>query len=187
MSKKGEIPLYFIAIVPSDPVRHDAQHWKEYFAKQYNSKVALRSPPHITMHMPFRLKDNRVDELAQALKGINFSRFEIDFSGYGCFAPRVIYMNVINNDTLQSLFDQVHSVMKKDFNILNADYKYRGFHPHLTIAFRDLKKAAFKDAWEEFQNKTYENTSPCTEFTLLKHNGKSWDEYMTFRSTSEPH
>lgn len=180
MSKKGEIPLCFLAIIPSIPVRDDALQLKQYFAEQYNSKAALKSPPHITLHMPFRIKDNRIKELIPSLDKIKFQEFDIDFDGFGCFPPRVVYINVVNNIALQSLFDQTHSLMKKEFGILNADYKYRGFHPHLTVAFRDLKKSLFKQAWEEFESKEYKESVICDQFTLLKHNGKSWDEYKSF-------
>jgi 2'-5' RNA ligase len=34
----------------------------------------------------------------------------------------------------------------------------RGFHPHITIAFRDLKKAVFYKAWEEYKSKLFSET-----------------------------
>jgi len=89
-------------------------------------------------------------------------------------------MNVIKSNELQTLFDQVHQIMKSKLNIFNADYKSKGYHPHLTLAFRDLKKPMFKLAWAEFKERKYQQSFLTTGITLLKHNGKSWDENMFF-------
>ncbi len=65
--------------------------------------------------------------------------------------------------------------MKNELQVDNADYKNRGYTPHLTLAFRDLKKASFNEAWEEFQDKEYKAGWDVNTVTLLKHNGKEWD------------
>ena len=46
--------LYFIAIVPPSPIYEEAFEQKVYFKTKYNSKASLNSPPHITLHMPFK-------------------------------------------------------------------------------------------------------------------------------------
>ncbi|MEM9078853.1 MAG: 2'-5' RNA ligase family protein, partial [Bacteroidota bacterium] len=66
----NELPLYFIAIIPPDPIFSFALQQKEYIAEYYNSKAALRSPPHITLHMPFRLKESREAPLIQYLDNL---------------------------------------------------------------------------------------------------------------------
>ena len=48
---------YFVALIPPSPVYEEAQALKEYFREKYNSKAALNSPPHITLHMPFFWKE----------------------------------------------------------------------------------------------------------------------------------
>ena len=53
-SQKAKQKLYFIAIVPPSPIYDEALEQKEYFKAKYNSKASLNSPPHITLHMPFR-------------------------------------------------------------------------------------------------------------------------------------
>ena len=180
MSNKGELPLYFVAIVPPEPLRSEAMQWKEYFAKEYNSKAALRSPPHITLHMPFRLKPDKEAALISTLQNVKIEPFKIALKDYGSFSPKVIYINVVASVAITALYENVQFALKTKMNLHNADYKGKGFHPHITIAFRDLKKSFYQAAWGELKEKNYENSFQCSSFTLLKHNGRTWDEYREF-------
>lgn len=64
LSRQGRVKtsmsdaLYFIALVLPSPLYEEVTRLKEYFRDRYNSKAALRSPPHITLHMPFKWKEN---------------------------------------------------------------------------------------------------------------------------------
>src|SRR5688572_6583652 len=66
--KKREEKLYFIAIVPPSPIYEETLQQKVYFKTKYNSKASLNSPPHITLHMPFRWVEDDEQELIQHLK-----------------------------------------------------------------------------------------------------------------------
>ncbi len=168
--------LYFIALIPPTPIFDEAQKLKEQMANDFNSKGALKSPPHITLHMPFKLKQAREEELIEALTAaIQYQPpFEIKFNNFGHFGERVIYINVEKSDTLVTLGKTINQVMKRQFNIFNADYKSRGYNPHLTIAFRDLKKQAFAQAWPIFENLKFEATYSTQSISVLKHDGKQW-------------
>jgi len=63
MIKKNE--LYFIAIVPTSPLSEELLAWKQYFQEHYQSKAALNSPPHITLHMPFEWKEEKAAVLGR--------------------------------------------------------------------------------------------------------------------------
>ena len=67
MTPKPGISKYFIALVPPSPVFEQAQQWKEYFKVEFNSKAALNSPPHITLHMPFEWKTAKEELLMEKL------------------------------------------------------------------------------------------------------------------------
>ncbi len=62
--------------------------------------------------------------------------------------------------------------------LTTADYKNMGFYPHMTIAFRDLKKNIFPVAWEEFKNRNIDMHWQAHELCLLKHNGKKWEVFV---------
>jgi len=168
--------LYFIAVIPPDAVSHDAQLWKEHFATQYQSKASLNSPPHITLHMPFKMKLRKEPMLIEALSvvGGQSETFDLAIDGFDAFKPRSIFMKILEEKLLNQLHDNIRQVMKRQFNIFNADYRDHPFHPHLTLAFRDLKKDKFELAWQEFQSKSYQETFLVDSFWLLKHDGKKW-------------
>ncbi|MFM7858912.1 MAG: 2'-5' RNA ligase family protein, partial [Flammeovirgaceae bacterium] len=63
---------------------------------------------------------------------------------------------------------------------LNANYKGQPFQPHVTIAFRDLRKPMFERAWEEFKHRNFKAEFTVDSIALLKHNGKHWNVIMEF-------
>lgn len=174
--------LYFIAIIPPDPLYADAQRWKEHFAIEYASKASLNSPPHITLHMPFKCKIAKESSLMDALSkvGGQSNSFDLKIHGFDAFAPRIIFMKIIEELLLRQLHGNIQQVMKTQFNIFNADYRNHPFHPHLTLAFRDLKKSNFELAWSEFESKPYKGKFLVDQFWLLKHDGKRWQKMKSF-------
>lgn len=173
---------YFLALVPPDPSYSAALELKQWFAKKHNSRAALRSPPHITLHMPFQMDENKLTKLQNELMALTSARapFQVQLNGFGHFKERVIFIHVEQNESMHQLFLDLRRRMKESFNIFNADYKNRGFIPHLTIAFRDLKKSAYHEAWAELQNKTFRYGFMARALVLLKHNDKNWEVFKKF-------
>ena len=144
--------LYFIALIPPIPFFEEAQALKEYFRDQYQSKASLNSPPHITLHMPFQWKEAKEEKLVKPLSEFSSGKkpFALSFNGFSCFAPRVIYIDIKPCKSLTVLQQELHRFCKIELNLFNAQYRDLPFHPHLTLAFRDLKKDQFPNAWQEF-------------------------------------
>jgi 2'-5' RNA ligase len=174
--------LYFIAIVPPQPIYNEALTWKEHFKTRYNSEAALNSPPHITLHMPFKFKESKERSLIEALErfAAQHNPVEIELNNFNVFEPRVIFIDVIKNEKLEALQRQLKRFCKVELNLFNADYKELAFHPHITLAFRDLKKPAFYEAWGEFKERKFEATFVTNEFVLLKHDGTLWNVFKAF-------
>jgi 2'-5' RNA ligase len=168
---------YFLAIIPPSPVYEEALEFKNYFKQRYNSKASLNSPPHITLHMPFRWKEEKEDELISQLSLFEsgLKPFNLRLLNFNSFPPRVIYIDVVDNENLLSLQKKLLRFCKRELNLFNADYKDQPFHPHLTLAFRDLKKSMYAEAWEEFNSKPYTAEFIVDQFMLLKHNGRIWE------------
>ncbi len=174
---------YFIAIVPPIPIYDEVREHKVYFKEQYNSKASLNSPPHITLHMPFQWKLKKEDELVDSLTTF-FSEFEpltIDLNKYSTFPPRVIFINVHKSAALENLQRELIRFCKRELGLFNANYKEQVFHPHLTLAFRDLKKPNYQRAWDEFASKNYQASFATETISLLKHNGKVWEVFKDFK------
>lgn len=173
---------YFVALVPPSPVLEEALELKVYFREKYHSKAALNSPPHITLHMPFMWNEQKESKLILKLE--DFSRkwdpIKICLDNFASFPPRVIFINVTESDALDTLQQNLHKFFKRELDIFNANYQDKPFHPHVTLAFRDLKKSQYQSAWQEFSSKEYKAEFMADKIALLKHNGKTWDVMKEF-------
>lgn len=180
-SKKDDHSLYFIALVPEEPLQSELMELKEWIYTETGSKGALRSPAHITLHMPFKWKEIKEEGLIKSLDKLAFSisNFNVSLKNYSCFEPRVIYVGVENNKQLIDLRNEVMSLSRKEWK-LDLPKDLRGFNPHITIGFRDLKKPQFNKAWDQLKEKSFSSSFNAFSITLLKHNGKKWDVHKKF-------
>lgn len=173
---------YFVAIIPPSPVFEEAQAMKEYFKEKYHSKAALNSPPHITLHMPFLWNASKEKKLLAKMEDFScrYDPIKVCLDNFASFPPRVIFINVTESDKLKELQLNLHRFFKRELDIFNANYQDRPFHPHLTVAFRDLKKGQYQAAWSEFSKKEYKAEFMADKIALLKHNGRTWDVVKEF-------
>jgi 2'-5' RNA ligase len=133
--------------------------------------------------MPFKVNERKKEKLVQTLKEeiAGHNPFRVELKNFDCFAPRVIFVRVLPNEKLMSLQRQIAKIMWTQ-NIFNGNYKDRAFHPHLTVAFRDLKKSDFHRAWDHFKSQELQFAFSVDQIELLKHGGKKWqiDESINF-------
>lgn len=167
---------FLIAILPPEEVQEEITQLKHQIATQYNSHMALKSPPHITLHMPFKWKENKHSVLLEALERINASvaPFKLELCGFDYFEPRVIFVDVVQSAALFSLQEKVVRHCRHELNLTHAHYKDRGFHPHVTIGFRDLKKADFYSAQAYFDAQKYDAQFEVHKVSLLKRTEGTW-------------
>ena len=92
-----------------------------------------------------------------------------------------IYINVSKDQPLESLQKGIKDFMMRKMSIHNANYKKRPFKPHLTIAFRDLKKSQFPKAWEYYRHRPFKSACEIDAFSLLRHDGKKWNLEYEFK------
>lgn len=172
---------YFIAIVPPEPLLSEIQRVKASIFEKYQTKGALRSPGHITLHMPFSYEADKEEKLIQCLTDFKFELpFDIALNNYQCFEPRVVYIAVKENERLKQLQKQLVTHVKRNLQLFNQSDDRRGFHPHVTVAFRDLKKQNFYAVWEEYKHETFISSFNCYSFCLLKHQDQKWVVYKEF-------
>ena len=169
--------LYFIALLPPQEIQDFATGIKQYFADNYDSKHAFKSPPHITLQPPFEWDTSKIIELEECLQkfALGQNSISIILDGYNAFAPRVIYIDVVQSPDLINLQFELMSYLETNLGIVDEVGKSRGFTPHMTVAFKDLKKSKFKAAWSEFENKQLNFEFTASRLTLLKHENKKWN------------
>lgn len=173
---------YFIALLPTTQQQAQITELKEYMSSTYNSSAALKSPPHITLHPPFHYVEAEESYMFEQLAGFSAKQqsFNVQVNGFNAFTPRVIYVDVVKNTSLQQLYDELEKILAFRMGINNQLRKGRQFHPHITIAFSDLKPGAFRAAWKEFRTRDIEFNFEARQITLLKHNGKTWEILHSF-------
>jgi 2'-5' RNA ligase len=179
------VQKYFIAIVAPEPFQTELMELKHLVKDKFNSKGALRSPAHITLHMPFEWKEEKEAVLINALQQFTFEKnCSIDLQNFSCFEPRVLFVDVLKNELLEKLQSELVVYAQKELRLFNQVNDMRGFHPHVTIAFRDLKKEKFYQALDYFKAQTYTASFQVKSFCLLKHTDKEWQVYKEFVFTN---
>lgn len=142
----------------------------------YQSRQARYSPPHITLHMPFEFRPDKESELESSLqRGLSkFHPFDIPLHGFGSFPPRVIFVKPGKVPELMDLHARVGHIMRTSLNVLSQDPYARTFHPHMTIAFRDLRKELFLQAWDDMSGRNFNTAFKCHSIWILKKAGSYW-------------
>lgn len=168
---------FFIAIVPPEKIRNEITQLKILMAERFNSKHALRSPPHITLHMPFKWKAQKIERLTAVMDKLNegMNPFTIELKGFSFFEPRVVYVDAVENKELFDFQKASADMVRRELKLDNANYKNRGFRPHVTIGFRDLRKPQFFEARDYFKDREFHAAFQVRQAQLLRHDGARWE------------
>ena len=176
MTKSAIHSMYFLAIVCPGPINDEVLQFKNRMRDQFGCRVALKSPAHITLIAPFWLNQEREEELLEAIQSFtsDMDEIEINLDGFFHFGNRVLFVNVRMNPALEELKNQVQDYFVRSFSdIIGKDE--RPFHPHITIANRDLKPGDFLKAWEYFSKKEFKEMFRAKTIALLKLTEGKWN------------
>ena len=173
--------LHFIAIAAPEEINQQVLQWKFYMRDHFQCKVALKSPAHVTLIPPFELPHHLLAEMQELLHPFASRQqgFPIQLKNFAAFKPRVIYVGVLPSEPLNELRTALETTLLQSnrFPIKKED---RPFHPHVTIANRDLRKEDFPLAWQHFQQINYEASFMASAIALLRHNGQVWEIAHSF-------
>lgn len=172
--------LYFIAILPPKADGEKIIQIQKELSERYDTRAALKVEPHITLKAPFlfpAVEHTVVTDWFKQMK-LAVSTFELELRDFGAFPnPNrpVIYIKPQANPNLMDLQKQIIQDFRDTFPTTPIMSLELNFKAHLTIAFRDLKPAIFKEAWEEFRNRKYGTSFTVSEIWLMQHNGVKWN------------
>jgi 2'-5' RNA ligase len=168
--------MYYIAIVCPPDLQQKILRHKQWMKEHFGCVVAMRSPAHITLIPPFWLEDSREDILRETLKSFNTGTTDlvVSLDGFSHFGKRVLFAHVENTPRLEDIKKQVesHFVQYMGDIIKPEDHP---FHPHITIANRDMKPSDFNKAWEHFSNTVFRERFSVNGISLLKLGLAQWD------------
>lgn len=172
--------LYFVAIVLPEELNKEIKVFKNLMLQKWSSSVALKSPAHITLIPPFWMAEIGEENLLQDLDTLckNIYPFDISTNNFAAFKPRTIFIEPMLHEPLKKLKQTVDTFCKTHTQY-GAKPDTQPFHPHITIATRDLHKRAFAEAWSLFENKKYEVQFEAKGLSVLRHNITNWDVIHT--------
>lgn len=176
--------MYFIAAVLPKHLDEKIAALKKKMHEMYGCKVGLKSPAHITLVPPYWMEEAKEGSLRNDMQRFaqSSSSFRLSTNDFAAFKPRTIFVAVKDNVELNSLKKNTDAFFGA------SDYKMkldkRPFHPHITIATRDLHKKDFYEAWPYFENKEFREDFTAHGLSLLKHNGRTWDVVFTAAFTA---
>ena len=178
-TQKAPARMYFMAVVLPQHIDEKVLQFKQQMRALYGCKVGLKSPAHITLVPPFWMEEEKETALRQDIEKLaqNMPAFSLTTAGFSAFKPRTIFVAVEENETLHQLKKRADAFFRgKEYKM---KIENRPFHPHITIATRDLHKKAFWEAWPRFEKETFLEMADVKGLSLLRHNGRAWDVVFT--------
>lgn len=171
--------LYFLALIPPDPLGLELNKLKQELAVQYQTFSALKSPSHITILPPLRLGQEQREKIAALLKTStgNQQPFLVQFKGYNHFGERTLFIEVETNNGIKQLQEKVTILMQE---WTSEKEHSREFHPHLTLLNRDISPENFNLAWNEFRNRKFEAEFEASSLFMLELKGPHWEVVEEF-------
>jgi len=172
--------MYFIAIVLPYLLNEKVLKYKNVMLEKYNCKVGLKSPAHITLVPPFWMEEEKESRLVSDLDNVSeqLQSFLVSTNNFSAFKPRTIFIEpVVTNELTRA--KQAVDAFFEDNSLYNIKIETRPFHPHITIATRDLYKKSFYEIWPWFAEKEFREEWVAEGISILKHNKKNWDVLHT--------
>jgi len=168
--------MYYVALICPEETDKKVNQFKIWMKQHFGCVIALKSPAHITLIPPFWLEQERETQLLKTLQLFSSDQgnIEIELEGFSHFGKSVLFLVVKDNPLLQDLQNQVMKYFQEPFNevIKNND---RPFHPHITIATRDLKPGDLRKALEHFNNEKYFHSFQTKSISVLKLSPGKWN------------
>ncbi|XZF16501.1 2'-5' RNA ligase family protein [Chitinophagaceae bacterium MMS25-I14] len=173
--------LYLIALLFPDEANEQVRMIQREIHEKFGPSKSLDKPVHITLVPPFHAprsfeSAHKMHEVAGA-----FSPFKLGLDGFGSFDnPKqpVVFIKIAEDQMLQRLY----AALKLHW--LQHHYPQihwpHGFHPHVTIAYRDVKPAVFRLLWPHFRNRIFTCDFIQHDFSLLRWEELQWVRIQDF-------
>ena len=112
--------------------------------EKYGCAVGLKSPAHITIIPPFWMDEAKENQLKTDIDEISseFIAFDLATNNFSAFRPKTIFIDLVGNKTLNQIKAKADHFFENN-ELYKIRIDNRTFHPHITIATRDLFKKDF--------------------------------------------
>ncbi len=173
---------YFLAIVPEGELQERVRKLKLDIKDRYQAKYALKSPAHITLKMPFVYNQAKEEKLIEKLEGFigAYEPMTLTIQGVKTFGDRVIYLGVEAGENLYVFQKELRTFCKRELNLVE-ELSDRNYHPHMTVAFKDIKKPQFQNIVQFSSDLNVYGEMEISEIWLLKRLNSRWFLYKEIK------
>lgn len=170
------INKYFIAIIPDSEISSGIISFRKKYLEGLNVNDEHKKFPHITLQHTFSREEGIENELRPYLQFLSGSiePFEITVSGVGHFDYRVIFIGVNENPELLKLHQGLKNILLTYLKFTSKEVAVE-YHLHITLE-KKITKSDFRKYWFTIHDKKFEGKFRCSSFSLMKHNGRVWEE-----------
>ncbi|WP_165305062.1 2'-5' RNA ligase family protein [Pedobacter sp. SYP-B3415] len=171
--------MYLIAILPPPDISARVHLIRQECAEAFGTLASLRPPVHMTLAAPLRMDSSREQNLVTNLeRACNQSPFNVELENFGGFENVAVFIDVKKTAALTRLRKEIVS---------NLPVKAPSgpFHPHFTIAYRDIAEV-YPLIMGRFKRRKFFASFVSSGFTLLKHDGRAWQRFHEFSFLAGP-
>lgn len=174
--------LYLTAVLPPQDLAAEIDEIRKEISEKHQVFAALKPPVHITLYRPVDLHPDREDHLIQLLRPVCFRHkpFVQQLQNFDSFNNKTLFIQAEKSSELSALRADISGIFSKNKIDRKEGKEQERFHPHITIAYRDVQRDVFRNLWEEFRNRKFKRNYLTDHFTLLKHDGKRWNTLQDF-------
>ena len=136
---------HFVGVLVNEELTDTLEECRSFMNQKYGCKSGHGTPIHVTLIPPFALDDcyttqqlvETVRYACDTLEGIGKLPFESSLEGFGSFAERTIFANVVTSESWTTLRDAVTKEVQASFP---GCVKKSGkpFKAHISVANRDI-------------------------------------------------
>tara|TARA_R110002020_G_scaffold264813_3_gene479536 strand:- start:21190 stop:21741 length:552 start_codon:yes stop_codon:yes gene_type:complete len=169
---------YFLAIVPEGEFQEKVTTLKLEIRDRFQAKFALKSPAHVTLKMPFIYNEAKEDQLIGQLRkfGSSYGPASLSIKGVKTFGERVIYLGVDAPKEFYDFQSALKSFCKRKLNLVD-ELSDRNYQPHMTIAFKDVKKTEFQNILKYAKEVDIYQELKENQISVLKRVKGEWKVY----------
>lgn len=175
--------LYLIGVLPPEQLSEEIEEIRQELSERFNIYAALKPPVHITLFRPLKLDEKLEKHLVKLLKPIGYNHypFSQDLLNFDCFNIQTAFITAVKSSPLNDLQKEISGVINKNKIDVKDVKGNTTFHPHITVAYRDIPPEVFPLLWNELKNRKFKRSFMVDKFHLLKHNRKKWMPFEEFQ------
>lgn len=172
----------FIGILTPPDLTAAVEEARGWMKKSWGCRSGMKTPPHITLIPPFPqlpgTPEPEENDLTNFVRGLNTELrdshrlpLEIALEGVGHFGPRTLFFSVKPTPALVNLQSAMEARIRERWPDLLGK---NTFHPHLTVANRDIPPEALAPSLEWLGKRAPSRQFPCSRVTLFLWKEEQW-------------